>query len=57
VPFELSTTFFPLGSVSAPPNVHVNGYVHAGASPKVWPSVWPIGLPFFFSAIPIFLYS
>src|SRR3989442_11220293 len=57
VPLELSTTFLPLGSVSAPPNVHVNGYVHAGASPKVCPSVWPIGLPFFFSAIPIFLYS
>ena len=57
VPLELSTTFFPLGSVSAPPNAHVNGYVHAGASPNVWPSVWPIGLPFFFSAIPIFLYS
>src|ERR1043166_5355843 len=57
VPFELSTTFFPLASVSAPPNVHVNGYVHAGASPKVWPSVWPTGLPFFLSAAPIFLYS
>src|SRR6185369_13188425 len=54
VPLELSTTFFPLGSVSAPPNVHVNGYVHAGASPKVWPSVWPIGLPFFFSPPPTF---
>src|SRR5215470_11308818 len=57
VPLELSTTFLPLGSVSAPPNVHVSGYVHAGASPKVWPRVCPTGLPFFFSAIPIFLYS
>jgi len=57
VPLELRTTFLPLGSVSAPPNVHVNGYVHAGASPKVWPSVWPSGLPFFLRAVPIFLYS
>jgi hypothetical protein len=57
VPLELSTTFLPLGSVSAPPKLHVNGYVHAGASPKVWPSVWPRGLPFFLSAAPIFLYS
>src|SRR6266851_3633742 len=57
VPLELSTTFFPLGSVSAPPKVHVKGYVHAGASPKVWPSVCPTGLPFFLSAAPIFLYS
>src|SRR5262249_47206470 len=57
VPFELITTFFPLASVSAPPNDQVNGYVHAGASPKVWPSVWPTGLPFFLSAMPIFLYS
>ena len=57
VPLELSTTFLPEGSVSAPPNVHVNGYVHAGASPKVWPSVWPIGLPLALSAMPIFLYS
>src|SRR5215813_12477564 len=57
VPFEFSTTFFPVVSVSAPPNVHVKGYVHAGASPNVWPSVWPIGLPFFLRAAPIFLYS
>src|SRR5215467_8654069 len=57
VPLELSTTFFPLGSVSAPPKVHVNGYVHAGASPNVWPRVWPTGLPFFLRAVPIFLYS
>src|SRR5215468_6957805 len=57
VPFEFRTTFFPEASVSAPPNVHVNGYVHAGASPNVCPSVWPIGLPFFLSAAPTFLYS
>ena len=57
VAFELRTTLLPLWSVSAPPNVHVSGYDHAGASPKVWPSVWPSGLPFFFSAIPILRYS
>src|SRR5262249_17339028 len=57
VPFELSVTFLPVGSVSAPPNVHVNGYVHAGASPNVCPSVCPTGLPFFLSSTPIFLYS
>src|SRR4029453_6886562 len=57
VPLELRTTFLPLGSVSAPPNVHVNGYVQTGASPKVWPRVWPTGLPFFLRAAPIFLYS
>ena len=33
VPGELSTTFLPLESVSAPPNVHRSGYVHVGASP------------------------
>src|SRR5215470_12025792 len=57
VPLESSTAFFPVGSVSAPPKVHVNGYVHAGASPNVCPRVWPIGLPFFFKRAPIFLYS
>src|SRR5262249_42954778 len=57
VPVELSTTFLPLASVPAPPNVQVSGYVQAGASPKVWPSVCPTGLPLFLRATPIFLYS
>ena len=39
VPLEFRTTRFPLGSVSAPPNVQVSGYVQAGASPNVWPRV------------------
>src|SRR5215471_4843679 len=54
---ELMTTFYPEGSVSIPPKAHVRGSVQVGASPKVWPSVWPTGLPFFLSAIPILRYS
>jgi len=54
---EFSTTFLPVLSVSAPPKVHVSGYVQVGASLTVWPSVWPKGLPFFLSAAPIFRYS
>src|SRR6266436_8134696 len=46
-PLLLSTTFLPVLSVSAPPNAHSIVYVNVGASPKVWPSVWPYGLPFF----------
>src|SRR4030095_636802 len=47
----------PCLSVSAPPKFHTSGYAHAGASPKVWPSVWPIGCPFFFSFMPSWRYS
>src|SRR5690348_8127426 len=56
-PLPFSTTLRPDASVSAPPKVHRIGYVHAGASPKVWPRVWPIGRPFFLSAVPILRYS
>src|SRR5688500_7989564 len=51
VSLELITTFLPLLSVSAPPNDHISGYAHVGASPKVWPRVCPKGLPFFLSAV------
>src|SRR5919109_3374317 len=54
VSFELTTTFLPLLSVSAPPKDHMSGYDHVGASAKVWPSVWPYGRPFFFSAVAAF---
>src|SRR3990167_6795674 len=50
VPLLLIATFLPAGSVSAPPNDQSRGYAQVGASPKVWPSVWPYGLPFFLSA-------
>src|SRR5215475_9444755 len=48
-PLLLMTTFLPDWSVSAPPKAHSIVYVKVGASPKVWPSVCPYGLPFFFS--------
>ena len=54
---EFSTTFLPVLSVSTPPKVHRSGYDQVGASPYVWPSVWPMGLPFCFSAAPIFRHS
>src|SRR6185503_5288983 len=54
---EFSRTFLPLGSVPAPPKDHTSGKVKVGASPKEWPRVCPIGLPFFLSAAPIFRYS
>ncbi len=37
----LSMAVLPLRSVSTPPKFHMSGYAHAGASPKVWPSVCP----------------
>ena len=46
----LSTTFFPLLSVSMAPNAQSRVQVKTGASSKVWPSVCPYGLPFFLSA-------
>src|SRR6266702_2774671 len=48
-PLVLITTFLPVLSVSAPPKAQSIVYVKVGASPKVWPSVWPYGLPFFLS--------
>src|SRR5712692_2746767 len=55
--FLLSMTLLPALSVSAVPKFQSIGYDHAGASPKVWASVWPIGCPFFFSFIPSSRYS
>src|SRR5215510_1037446 len=49
--FVLIATF-PLVSTSLPPHDHRNGYVKVGASPNVWPSVWPMGRPFAFSFLP-----
>src|SRR5262249_27057695 len=54
--FELSTTFRPVVSVSAPPNVHVSGYDQPGASLTVWPRVWRKARPFFLRAAPSFRY-
>src|SRR6266849_10393090 len=48
----LSSTLLPALSVSAVPKFHSSGYDQAGASPKVWPSVWPMGCPFFLSFMP-----
>jgi len=33
------------------------GYQNPGASPKVWPAVWPIGKPLAFSFLPTSRYS
>src|ERR1700682_2919627 len=46
-PALLITTFLPVLSVSPPPKAESIVYVKVGASPKVCPSVWPYGLPFF----------
>src|SRR6267142_3722067 len=56
-PLLLSTTFLPLGSVSAPPKLHSNGYAKVGGSPKLWPSACPTGLPLALSFLPISRYS
>src|SRR5258708_39318965 len=48
----LSTTVLPSASTSLPPNDHRKGYHQPGASPKVWPAVWPIGRPLAFSFLP-----
>src|SRR5438874_1653083 len=53
----LSSTVLPALSVSAVPKFQSSGYDHAGASPKVWPSVCPMGWPFFFSFMPRSRYS
>src|SRR6059036_853759 len=46
---ELMATVLPSASTSLPPHDHRYGYVKVGASPNVWPSVCPIGNPFFLS--------
>src|SRR6185503_15874092 len=48
----LFSTTLPSASTSLPPNDHRKGYHQPGASPKVWPAVWPIGRPFAFSFLP-----
>src|SRR5258707_14692675 len=47
-----SATVLPSASTSFPPQDHKYGYHHPGASPKVCPAVWPIGLPLAFSFLP-----
>src|SRR5215475_13828286 len=44
----------PLSSISAPPKHHVIGYAYWLGSPRLWPNAWPIGRPFFLSAVPTF---
>ena len=51
VSFELMATL-PSVSTSLPPHAHMAGYQKAGASPKVWPAVWPIGKPLALSFLP-----
>src|SRR5512145_2645124 len=52
VPLELSVTFLPDASVSAPPKDQSRGYDHVGGSPKLCPSAWPTGLPLALSFLP-----
>src|SRR5947207_15673734 len=47
-----STTVLPSASTSLPPIDQRNGYHQPGASPKVWPAVWPIGRPLALSFLP-----
>src|SRR5262249_53464210 len=56
-PLELSTTFLPDLSTSAPPKSHRNGYANVGGSPKLWPRAWPTGLPLALSFLPTSRYS
>src|SRR5712692_5774010 len=56
VSLEFRTTL-PWVSTSAPPQDQRYGYENAGASPKVWPMVWPIGRPLAFSFLPSARYS
>src|SRR4029077_12299374 len=57
VPLELSTTFLPDWSTSAPPKSQRNGYANVGGSPKLWPRAWPTGLPLALSFLPTSRYS
>ena len=43
VSFELMATVLPSAWTSFPPHIHMAGYQKVGASPNVWPAVWPIG--------------
>src|SRR5205814_10175929 len=48
----LSATVLPSASTSLPPQDHRYGYHQPGASPKVWPAVWPSGRPLTLSFLP-----
>src|SRR5215471_2576462 len=52
VSLVLSTTVLPSASTSLPPKDHNVGYHQPGASPNVWPAVWPIGRPLAFNFLP-----
>ena len=47
-----SATVLPSSAISLPPHDHRYGYHQPGASPKVWPAVWPNGLPLAFIFLP-----
>src|SRR6266571_4912367 len=57
VSLELIATVLPSFSTSLPPHDHMYGYQKPGASPKVWPAVWPMGNPLAFSFLPASRYS
>src|SRR3981189_814602 len=48
----LRITVLPSTATSWPPHDQRKGYHQPGASPKVWPAVWPIGRPLAFSFLP-----
>src|SRR6185369_9299482 len=52
VSLVFSTTVLPSASTSLPPHDQRYGYHQPGASPKVWPAVWPKGRPLAFSFLP-----
>src|SRR6516162_11911874 len=52
-----SVTVLPSASTSLPPHDQRRGYQKLGASPKVWPSVWPNGRPLALSYLPASRYS
>src|SRR5882757_8998676 len=48
----LRITVLPSAATSWPPHDQRKGYHQPGASPKVWPAVWPIGRPLAFNFLP-----
>src|SRR2546425_12184786 len=54
----LMASFFPVSSVSAPPNDHRNGFKNVGGSPKEWPVACPRkSFVFAFTSAPTFARS
>src|SRR6266508_5327550 len=53
----LLITTLPPWSISAPPKPHVTEYAQLLGSPRLWPKAWPIGRPFFLSAMPTLRHS